>query len=309
MGLGEFGNAALGAGLGMFGQALGNSMQLQQQQQLQDMQINGMQEMGRFNTDQSLKLWRKTGPEEYRKLLEKAGLNVGLMYGQGGAQGTTNFGGSNGASSSNASSESGMAQGMGMFAQAKLLDAQTRNIEADTELKEADARNKNADTTTTDNIRDLLVENMKQTGISQWFDNMKKEYMQSGKIENPEEIEMFRNQVYGKSVRSFNELSPEVQKFQAELFKTVAESKALDSTALLNNNKAQGYWRELLIAQQNADSNQVQAIAQKLSAEWNTGEFTNWKTWAELAKDAVQGVSQLMKGGGTMYKASAKGGK
>lgn len=88
--LGSTIGSALGsAGLGMLLSNWEDKRQVEQQQRLQDMQIKGQQQMGRFNQGLALDMWEKTNFEAQRKHLEKAGLNVGLMYAQGGPGGTT----------------------------------------------------------------------------------------------------------------------------------------------------------------------------------------------------------------------------
>ena len=72
------------------------------------------------------------------KQLEKAGLSVGLMYGKGGAGGTTTGAGAAGVSAPTAPSGMGIIGGSQLASQIANLDlikAQTENIKADTERK------------------------------------------------------------------------------------------------------------------------------------------------------------------------------
>ena len=85
------------------------------------------------------------------------------------------------------------------------------------------------------------------------------------------------------------------------LLKSIADTGNANAQALLTNNKAQGYFQELVNATAHADADTVKAMAMKLTAEFNTGEFTNWKTWADLGLQATQVV------GGVVTKGIAAG--
>ena len=57
------------------------------------------------------------------------------------------------------------------------------NVNADLDLKaaqaealRADAANKRANTETEDKSRDIFIENMKQSGVNTWLDNIVKKY-------------------------------------------------------------------------------------------------------------------------------------
>ena len=54
-------------------------------------------------------------------------------------------------------------------------------------------------------------------------------------------------------------------------------------------------WTELLIAQQNADSNTVKAKASELAVNWGTGEYKNWKTWVDLGANALKTITSIIK--------------
>lgn len=129
------GGAALGIALGGYNDA----RQVAQQRRLQKLQMQGQREMGIFNREQAMKMWEDTNYAAQRKQMEKAGLNVGLMYGSAGAGGTTQGAGAGNVTGGNAPVGGGE---VGMGIQLALLKAQKDNIEADTELKKTDATKK-----------------------------------------------------------------------------------------------------------------------------------------------------------------------
>ena len=83
--------------------------------------------------------------------------------------------------------------------------------------------------------------------------------------------------------------------------KSLADTGNANAQALLNNKKAEGYFKELINATAHADADTIKALAIKLTAEFNTGEFTNWKTWADLGLQATQVI------GGVVTKGIAAG--
>lgn len=128
----------LGAGMGLILGGIERKKQLEQQQKLQNMQIAGQMEMGRFNQQQALEMWEKTNFAAQKEQMKKAGLSPGLLYGMSGAGGAI-ANPTSGNVSGGQAAPMGPAAGMGIAMgnmQLALLDAQKKNIEADTKNKE-----------------------------------------------------------------------------------------------------------------------------------------------------------------------------
>lgn len=135
----------MGEGWGqLFNQVLGIALddfnkenQNRQQQTLTNQQVAAQKDLGRFNQGLAMDTWNKTSSEEEkRKRLENAGLNVGLMYQQGGAHGTTQGGqAGNSVTGGQAPAER---HGMGMMMQMAQMQAQIENTKANTELTNAE---------------------------------------------------------------------------------------------------------------------------------------------------------------------------
>ena len=131
---------ALGPILGLATASWQDQRQLDQQKELQALQLQGAKEMGRFNQALALDTWEKTNYPAQVQQMQKAGLNVGLMYKGAGAGGTTMGGSSQMPSSSSAPSGGGeIGMGIQTAMQLRLLQAQTENIQADTKVKETEA--------------------------------------------------------------------------------------------------------------------------------------------------------------------------
>lgn len=274
-----------------------NQLTLQHNQYLNQLALaNNQQQLAQQN-------WDYTNYENQVKHMQNAGLNIGLMYngsGQGGqslGQGQGSAAGASAIPLTNPFKDARMMDIASAMSNIRLQEAQANNLSAQSTLANAQAKKVTNETPTSGSLGDITLENLKQAGIAQWFENLKTEYMNK----SPEEKQMsdgevYRNVIYNKQGSIPSENSLNIQKFNAELFKTEAEKLNLDANALLTNTKAQGYWQELLNETAKADAAGIQAKAQKLAAEWNTGVFTNWKTWADLGMNAVKAAGSLIKG-------------
>lgn len=160
--------SAGGALIGMAMQGANDKRQIKQQEKLQRMQIEGQKEMGNFNREQQMRLWQDTNYSEQRQQMEKAGLNVGMMYGMSGGGGATtaaNAGNVSGGSAPVGGGEIGMGMQTGMAA--AMNEAQIENIRANTEKTKVDtAKTAGADTENViadTGVKTQSIENLKQS--------------------------------------------------------------------------------------------------------------------------------------------------
>lgn len=152
-GMGGFGLMAAGAGaqaLGTLGgMALGkwqDKRQLKQAEKLQGLQLKGQEAMGKVNNKRSMELWNKTNAGAQVKHLKDAGLNVGLMYGSGGAGGAT-AGASAGSVGGQSAGSEQSSTGMGMNMGRGLIEAKLAKSQID--LQDSQAAKNRADTVKT----------------------------------------------------------------------------------------------------------------------------------------------------------------
>ena len=284
MPLEQIAGGLIGIGLGQLGQ----NQQMENQQALMQQQLANQQTLNIQGGEIARQNWDYTNYENQRKHMEKAGLNVGLMYGQGGGGGATLSSGSGGSASSGNAPDSGMAmalQGANIASQTRLNEAQDKKIESETPTSgnTGDTNIENVNTNT-GKLREEGIGKMQENAIRQW---MMDDPSKRGQYEYNDKLD-YHTQIGQDSQQS--------KQIELALFKTAAETTGLEANALLNNAKAQGYWKELLNATKNADSEAIKAAAQKLSSEWNTGEYTNWKTWTDLGLKAIGSASDLIKG-------------
>lgn len=141
--------AGIGAGvantaMGMLLGGYNDNRQIRQQKKLQRQQIEGQKEMGEFNKELAMQMWRDTNYSAQMEEMKKAGINPGLMYGSAGSGGTTQTqaGSVSGANAPVGGGEINTGMGMQLGMQMAMMKAQKENIEADTANKKADATKK-----------------------------------------------------------------------------------------------------------------------------------------------------------------------
>lgn len=153
----QLGGAVLGAGLGM----LGNKKQHSNQKELMDKQYQNQRELNQQGNDLAYDMWKKTNYAAQKEQMQEAGLNVGLMYGGGGAGGgTVATGSGGGAAGGNAATpDMGLGiQGAMMKSQMDLMAAQANKAEAEAEnLRGVSRDNTTADTA----VKTMQAENLK----------------------------------------------------------------------------------------------------------------------------------------------------
>lgn len=247
-----------------------------------------------------------------------AGLSPGVLYGStgasGGGAGSTGGGkmGATGTSGGAApDSTAGIQTLLGLrqvklqerknTAEVKLIESQAKEAEASAAAKQAQADTENKMRniragiewlTGKDMARDLLIKLM--------YDKTEPYDYKEG---SPSvEIMKFGNELGGQfgdfafDKRGYTMVgkSQEIDMMDRQITKAIEETNKIISEKELNTEKKRGYWEELRIAALNGNAAMVNAIAHKLAAEWDTGEYTNWKTWVEMGYKAADIVKQYI---------------
>lgn len=320
-----------GTGLGMLDRKQQQKDQIKQQQKLQDMQIKGQKEMGEFNQGLALDMWNKTGAEAQRKQLEKAGLNVGLMYGGSGSGGgttSTPTGSVSGGSASLPDSVTGMGIQAGL--QMALLKAQKENIEADTEKKKADAeKTAGVDTKLAENSIEKLKQDTANAAIQGEIARYQEEMAKvdaniktntQWDIQKQIEFATWRTEVETKKAATEGRITEEtanevikqintnsieqslrIRTQKAGLIKTEADTKLVNETikkiaADINNmevGQMQG-WAELTYQQREVKVKELLMKYSGIQTLFNTSEAAQMKQWTSIMND-VAAMSNAMR--------------
>lgn len=271
--------------------------QIEQQRKLTDIQVEAQKELADYGMGISKQMFEATGYAAQRRQMEEAGLNPALMYGHAGAGGTTMSVGAGSVSGGHASDEAALKQAQiaqqGMALQLAKLSSEIELNKATAQERLANAGLLGEKKITEANQRDILIEKLRQEGVAQWFENLENEVKRGEPLQD-NEVQLFKNARLNVST-SFQKVSLWNQEVTTAIAKTMAEIGYTEAQELLTNKKAEGYWQELLNATKQADAEAVKAAAVKLSTEWETGEYTNWRTWAELGVKAVNTVANAIK--------------
>jgi hypothetical protein len=271
--------------------------QIEQQQKLTDIQVKAQKELADYGMGIGKQMFEATGYEAQRRQMEEAGLNPALMYGHAGAGGSTMSPSAGNVSGGHASDEAALKQAQiaqqGMALQLAKLRSEIAVNNATAKEKEANAELTSEKKTTEINQRDVLIEKLRQEGVAKWFENLENEVKRGSPLQD-NEVQLFRNARLNVST-SFQKTSLWTQEVTSAIAKTMAEIGYTEAQELLTNKKAEGYWQELLNATKQADAEAAKAAAIKLSTEWETGEYTNWRTWADLGVKAINTVAGAIK--------------
>lgn len=238
--------------------------------------------------------------------LKNAGLSVGLLYGGGGA------GGAGGGSTKGAQGDGAGAMGAqapnyleveAAKQQRKLTNAElartaneSRLANAEAKKIEAETKNIDEERMTSEELTPVQKELLYQEGWGKFLENARIDYENRGlrnKDGKARDVE-YHNEIY-KEGAGITQHGIFNQQKAVELAEAISRTEGNKAAAALDTEKKKGYWTELLNATTSANASAAQAAAVKLAAEWTTGEYTNWKTWTQLAGEASKVVEGLIK--------------
>ena len=144
------------------------------------------------------------------------------------------------------------------------------------EVNRANAGLSGAKQMTEDNQRKLVMENLRQEGIEKWLKNELTQFKMTGT-----ESGSVRNSVLNWYT-SVDSNSMQFKEMDSALLKTIADTENVEINTKLINEKVNGYLQELANGTKQADASMINAAANKLQAEFNTGTDVNWKNIGEV---------------------------
>lgn len=296
-----------GSLFGMATQGENERRQLRQQEKLNELQEGSNRRLMKDSYTEQMKMYNhtfeKNTPIEQRKNLEAAGINPALMYNLGGQGGTT--AGSGGASiggataADAASSSAAQSKQFGMGLESAMTLSQIALNQSQAKKNEEEANNLKEQSTTTKDSREILIENMKQEGLGRFLRNMEEDYKQNQSRNSAGSSEVF-NETYQWVSRIEND-SYVREGIVAAIENTLADTGNKAAQELKNNKEASAIFEKLQIEMlkakaqgKQAENGETMALAFKLAAEFETGEFTNWKTWTNLGMEGVSAIGNVV---------------
>lgn len=260
--------------------------QLKQQEALTRMQYSANLALLKNSFAEQLNLWNATNAEAQVEHLKNAGLNPALMYAKGGQGGSTG-GGSASVSGGNASGE---AERMSADINRSMMGLAMMKAQSEIDVNKSIAEKNRAEAQTTTESRGVLIEKLKQDGKGQWLENVKQRMLMG---EFTDDITTLKNKEYGEI--SITKGSLFTEQAAADIAQALASAENSKTQAILTNEKAKGYWQELLNDTARANAAGVQAAAVNLASEFNFGDLYNAKYWIQVAKGAVGDVLNFIK--------------
>lgn len=299
MGLGEILNSGTQMASQFGGMALQNhynkkaeKRQDTYQRGLADYQVMKQNDMNEQARKTNMKYWEDTNYSAQRKQMEKAGLNVGLMYGMGGGAGGTtgNAGGSAGQGSvqTHAPDAQGAMQGTGMAImntlQAEMMKAQIENVKADTQNKVEGTAGISADSKTK-GLQANLTEETYEAQLNKIIGEARSAGSK-GTVDR-ESIDYRIKQEELKAIQ----MGIEVKAKELGLELTEAEIKETEA-------KIQKIVAEIANMKDLTEAKQLEILQYKIQTEFNTSDPARIKQWTDIGTDVLKAV----KGGTTINK-------
>lgn len=328
--LGQAGSigGTVGGILGMLG--IGRGKQLRQQRKLNEQAAQINYKYGEMAAENAYERQKEMYNRSYQdqsyaaktQQMEDAGLSVGLMYGGAGASGggagsTTGApqGATGGAVAGQANNEMDRVQALMAIKQqsmeAKKNAAEVDLLKANAEKARASAQKETEEATTTKDTRELTINKLLEEGRGEWLKNAWDKF----KYEQTDEKATAKGWHYlygdyeflGTGILGQKQMA-ELAKDMEEIAKIKADTTAAKSLSALNNERKKAIFQQLLIEARKADAFGVVAEAKRLASEWETGEYTNWKTWATLGLQVTGQITNLIgkKGIGSLFPKEGK---
>lgn len=245
---------------------------------------------------------------------ENAGLSVGLLYGSGGGGGGGTAGG--GAQGGGAGNQRGQVgeyldvltavnnaklaevERRKVANEARLVSAEMANIIQDTKLKAQEVKESESNVETSSKLTPIQASLLEEQAIRQFIENAENRWKATSGGKEVETAE-WKNGVGEFKILKGSKLDQEVTN---SIIEAQARANKDNAVAELDTERKKHLFQQLLNETKDADSKAKQAAAVKLAAEWQTGEYTNWKTWVDVAEKTLGNLSDIIT-------SSIKGGK
>lgn len=224
---GNFG-AIANVGMGLFQGNINNNRLRDNTRDFMDWQLANSKELTEFNREQQMQMWRDTNYAAQREQMEKAGLNVGLMYGGGGQGGSTNVSTAQtqGADGHSAMPPMDIANALAQGQQVKNMQAQEELTRAQIEKTKAETNETTARTPTYEKgmqktdaeIKEIATKiGVNETSVRKMF----QEIEESGSRTNLNQANIIKTET---EVDRLKKITPEeVENIQADTKKKIGE--------------------------------------------------------------------------------------
>lgn len=322
---------AAGAAAGLGIEAVKQGMEYRQNVKNTNLQLKAQKDMAVYNAKLGLvtgkEMWDYTNYENQRKHMEAAGLNVGLMYGQGGGGGATTSTPTASGNVTGHSAQMGMGIEKGMElgmqqAQMDLIKAQTEKTKAETtktseaDTKESEARTENLkQVTTNEKIQQDILELEKdiktvEANVAQETeqDIIKKVKAEAQQMES--NVKLLKNQgiisdeTYNEIIKqtkiSTQKMGLDIIMQKALIKQTGTQTELTEEQKKMTKELSDKYIAEVQRMKEQTgqgwkqlSQDQEKIVIQKLLQEFGTSDPNKIRQWTGVLKDVSGAIRDL----------------
>lgn len=306
-------DSVAGAGLGLALGPLEDRRQYDQKKKYQKLEIEGAKELGIFNREQAMKMWEDTNYAAQVQQMQKAGLSIGLMYGQGGAGGATTSGAGAGSVSGGQPDvpKTSAADGFSMVQQSQMMEAQKALIEAQTEKTKAETvKTGGVDTSEAEtriaSLTQGIVNAKAQEEIQKVELTLKNMEAFEQKATQEDRIDYIDFQT-GKALQELNNARNESYISKATMEEKISIIKSTAIGAMLQNAMTSAKI-ENTKTDTNLKNEQIKNMAQDMALKWQTLEQGEKKIAIEKFKAEMQAAyPSISESGGRLLDETIRG--
>lgn len=314
-GLGQLGlNIAGQAAGGIMGMVLGKAndeRQYEQAQRLQQLQIQGQEQLTDYNMSKQLQMWHQTNYGAQVDEMNKAGINPALLYGGGGGGGTTanvtqGSVSGQGAQQNPGEAQAMAAQGLQATMGLQLMKAQEQVLKTQAEKNQAEAdKTKGVDT---DEASQRIAESSQRiSNLQQGLDNDRNTYQLQRLQIAMQNIDNFEKQASQKDRLSYIESQAATA---AQLLKSAAANAKVDQNTIneriqiIRQQATEAVLKNELTKENiNLTQQQIKNLANDIQLGWenNANQHTALDIQRQLkdyntdpTKDAIQNITHSL---------------
>jgi hypothetical protein len=276
-------NEALGIGLGMTQGMIGQAMGMSNSRNLMDKQMQNQMALNKQMQEIQMQNWEKTNYLPQRLQMEKAGLNVGLMYGGSGSGGATMGGGSGGSASGGQNVANAMEIGVNAqqnLAQLELIKAQTEKLKAEaTKIEGVDT-----DLTRTQINGNEIENNFNSLNIGTALEKSKAELNNVNANTEKQVAEGKLSQIDG-TTRNWENVS--------KIVNTMMSTKKMDNEIKQQWTKVEQGWKELELKNKGLNIEQQKTNIQEFGAETQRNYPGLMNVTGNIIEDGIKSIYKM----------------
>lgn len=186
---------------------------------------------------------------------------------------------------------------MSMKKDLEIKDAQIKEINAAAEKQRAEAANITEQKITEMQMRPIRYRELFEKGKNQYIKNLESYFEDALEGNKKDRLDAYddmfgEHSIIGRRLKT-RQGTQDVLNTQAQIYERQQNAAAAKALAALNTEKKKYVYMEALAAAKNANAHMLEARSKELATLFETGEYTNWKTWANYAAQGAQMLTDI----------------